>query len=574
MTHHYPRPAAVALLCILASHLAHAQLPTWAWGLSMGTTGVEGVGGLALDGAGNVYAIGSYSGPMDMDPGPGTTLFTPTNTDPFFLKLNAFGELVWAKTIAAGNTQLGARIALDPAGNIYLAGALGGFNTVDMDPGPGTFNLTGAGSTDVFVMKLDPAGDFLWAKAVGGLSEDAVQGFAVDANGHAYVCGRFGSTNADFDPGPGTHLLSANSVSGDGFVMELDTDGDLEWAHGVGGNMQDAAYGISVDDDGNVFLAGEFADTVDLDPGPGVLDFAAVGSKDVFITKYTTNGSLVWARVIGGPSGQSVVDLALDADANLLVTGAYPSGTDFDPNAGVVTANASPSDLYVLKLDSASNFQWVRTVGGTSLDYARGIDVLTDASGAVYVSGTYNGTIDADPGPDTLTLTSVGDNDVLLMKLDATGTEEWALTLQGPGTESAYGLVLNSSGSLFVAGSYSSPTLALGSITLNNEGGMSNTADILIARLDSTDLATGMIAMDRTRNDVAAYPVPFSTQLTVGGCRTNDELRLIDLSGRCVRIEQARGTNATLNTAALTAGVYVLEVRRGTTMMRSKVVKE
>ncbi len=228
----------------------------------------------------------------------------------------------------------------------------------------------------------------------------------------------------------------------------------------------------------------------------------------------------------------------------------------------------------MLKLDSATNFQWVRTVGETANQYAYGDALSTDADGNIYLACDFTGSMDADPGPGTLNLNSAGGSDVLMMKLDAAGSMQWISTMQGSAADKPSSMTLGNTGSLYVAVNYPSPDLTLGGIVVNNAGGSSGTKDMLIARLDSTDLATGLVVMDPTHPEVMAYPDPFTEQLVVSGCSPRDDLRLLDMAGRCVLHERTQGTSITLNTAQLMAGLYVLELGRGATVMRSKVVKE
>lgn len=573
---HFLRPA-ILTVCFSVLGPCHAQTPTWVWGVSLGSSDNEFVDAIASDAAGNVYACGNFEENFDFDPGPGFITFTPVGEDAFILKLDDTGALVWAKTIAGTVHQFAQAIAVDPAGNVYVAGQVGP-TVADMDPGPGTFNMTSVGGYDLFVLKLDDAGDFVWAKAMGGSSNEEPATMKVDADGHVYVGGKFLSTDADFDPGPGTHTLASN-FAWDAFVLELDTDGNFVWANSMGadGNFTEETLDLAVDDAGNVFATGVFADTVDFDPGPGVVNIAAVQYEDAFITKFSTVGDLVWARVVGGGGTQRADGMALDANANILLTGRYGTGlipTDLDPNAGVVTAFGNPADMFVLKLDSASNFQWVRTFGGPTFQYTLGHAIQVDDDGNSYVLGAFDGTVDFDPGTDTLDLSAAGGLDAMVLKLDASGTFQWATTMQGGAAETPTAMALGNTGSLYVSVDYNSEDLTLGGITVNNAGGTSGTTDMLIARLDSTSMPMGLIAMAPTSAEALAYPVPFDAHLLVRGCAANDELRLLDMSGRCVLRERAQGVTTALNTDALTSGVYLLEVCRGKAMLRSKVVKE
>src|SRR5450631_3253553 len=106
----------------------------------------------------------------------------------------------WVKQMGGTSSENGLSIATDASGNVYTAGYFQG--TADFDPGPGTFSLTAA-SDDIFVSKSDAAGNFLWAKQMGGASVEHAMSIAVDAAGNVYTTGYFSSSPADFDPGPG-----------------------------------------------------------------------------------------------------------------------------------------------------------------------------------------------------------------------------------------------------------------------------------------------------------------------------------------------------------------------------------
>ncbi|MCB0783243.1 MAG: hypothetical protein KDC02_03265, partial [Flavobacteriales bacterium] len=116
-----------------------------------------------VDAAGNSYVSGYFFGTADMDPGSGVEeLIAVGGADVFIVKINADGTLGWARQIGDVGNEVGYSLVLDDAGNITLAGVFEG--TVDMDPGTGTTQLTSVGYSDMFVSKLDPAGDLIWAR--------------------------------------------------------------------------------------------------------------------------------------------------------------------------------------------------------------------------------------------------------------------------------------------------------------------------------------------------------------------------------------------------------------------------
>ena len=172
--------------------------------VSLSTSGFSVADSVALDG-GNVIVGGAYRGSVDFNPGSGTTTL-PTGGRGFITKLSSTGSLVWAKALEGGDYSVFVNgLAVDAAGSIYATGFFDG--TVDLDPGAGTQTRTTAGGNDIFALKLDAAGNFVWGTTFGGTGNDNGQGIAVDTAGTVYLAGSYRGT-VDFDPDPiGTHWL-------------------------------------------------------------------------------------------------------------------------------------------------------------------------------------------------------------------------------------------------------------------------------------------------------------------------------------------------------------------------------
>lgn len=176
------------------------------WAKQMG--GVVGQGwSTVIDAAGNVYCSGAFNNSADLDPGPG--VFTATGYNQCFVtKLDASGNFVWAKQMGGPTWQDGCgtnSICSDLTG-LYLLGDFSG--VVDFDPTASTYTMaSNAGSSDVFICKLDYSGNLLWTKQMGGPQQDNGISLAIDANGTIYAGGRFFAT-ADFNYGVGYNLTS------------------------------------------------------------------------------------------------------------------------------------------------------------------------------------------------------------------------------------------------------------------------------------------------------------------------------------------------------------------------------
>ena len=440
------------VLIITFAGSASANDVAFGYAAGMGGTGVDVGGGIVVDASGSVYTTGSFQGTADFDPGEGTAILSSAgNFDIFVSKLDSAGNFVWAKAMGGTSGDFGNGIAVDASGNVYTTGSFQG--TVDFDPSMNTFNLgSAAGSSDIFVQKLDSAGNFIWAKAMGGTSSDFGSDIAVDASSNVYTTGGFSSV-ADFDPGAGpANLISAGLD--DIFVSKLDSLGDFLWARAMGGTGSDFGSGIVVDASENVYTTGQFSGTADFDPGTGALDLSSAGQSDIFVSKLNSLGNFLWARAMGGTTFDTGKDIALDASDNVYTTGLFAGTADFDPGESVENlASAGSNDIFVSKLDSSGIFVWAKALGGTGLDNGFGITV--DALSDVYTTGQFSGTADFDPNTGSASLTSAGQSDIFVSRLDSDGNFMWAKVLGGTGGDIGKGISVDALGNVYTTGNFS-----------------------------------------------------------------------------------------------------------------------
>jgi hypothetical protein len=393
--------------------------------------------------------------------------------------------LDWAKQLGGPNFEDGRSVTVDASGNVYSAGYFQ--STADFDPGTGTFTLASFGSNDIYVSKLDATGNFLWAKQLGGTAIDEAYALTLDASGNIYITGRFDGL-ADFDPGPGTYtLLPAGGSSADIFVCKLDGSGNFVWAKGMGApSNNDLGYAIKVDGSGNVYTTGEFSGTADFDPGVGTFNIISAGSSDAFVSKLDVSGNFVWAKNLGGSATDIGYGIAVDPSGNVHTTGYYTGTADFDPNAGTVnltTVSSGFVDIFVSKLDVSGNYVWAESMGGSVNDIGNAI--CLDASGNVYITGSFGTTADFDPSSGTYTLTSVGTSDAFISKLNASGNFVWAISFAGAGnTDEGRGITLDALGNVYSLGEFGGITdfdPGVGTYTLNTAG----QNDVYISKLTS-----------------------------------------------------------------------------------------
>jgi gliding motility-associated-like protein len=380
---------------------------------------------MALDRHANIYIIGAFSGTADFDPGPAVHNLTAIGPqDAYVLKLDADGNFLWVKqfggkefdTITASTV-----VSFDQQDNVIVCGS---FNkVVDFDPGTGVFNLSAVGTFESFITKLSPDGNFVWARKLGNCPTKfdgvSITDVGCDTQGNIYTTGSFKGT-VDFDPGTATF----NFVSGgpaDGFVHKLDKDGNFVWAKKLGHSVSNHIVqprGLAIDHDDQVYTTGDYYGTQDFDPGSGVYNLTSKGVSDVFILKLTEQGDLTWAKNIGGVSIDYCRDIAIDQSNAIYTVGLYNENVDFDPGTGVHEL----ADLYdgcvLTKLDQQGAFVFAAPFNRISDGYAIGVCLATDPAYNIYLTGSFGGEVDFDPGPGVFPLDEGrGWFDAFLLKL-------------------------------------------------------------------------------------------------------------------------------------------------------------
>lgn len=442
----------LSLLICFVSFMLFGQAPSFHWAAGLGGGGVNIGYSIATDASGNVYTTGSFSGTVDFDPGPGTyTLASSGSSDIFISKLNSTGAFVWAQKIGGTGTGAGNSIALDASANVYITGFFIG--TSDFDPGVNTFNLSSAGSEDVFVCKLNSAGGFVWAQRMGGGAPEIGQAIDVDASGNVYTTGFF-QGSGDYNPGAGIFILSP-AGGADIFISKLDVNGAFVWAQQISATGTGSGKSIKVDALGNVYTSGFFSYVADFDPGPGTFLITSAGSTDIYVNKLNSSGGFIWAKQMGGAFIDNCTSVSVDATGNVFVTGSFQNTADFDPGVAVFNLTSLGSnDIFVTKLDASGTFSWAKQLGSTNDDSGQSTKV--DASGNIYITGYFNGTVDFDPGPGTNSLTSAGADDAFICKLSAAGNFAWALNFGGIDTDVSKSITVDSGDNVYSTGYFAS----------------------------------------------------------------------------------------------------------------------
>lgn len=484
------RTLALAALCIAVN--AWAQLPELTWAQRFGSTGTDTDPNIAVDSDGHVYLTGKFSETVDFDPSDETHMLAATGLQDIFVqKLSPDGELLWAHGMGSELAEAGYSIAVDNSGNVYTLGTFA--LTADFDPGMGNTELTSLGDWDIFLQKLDTDGNLIWAKQWGSAGSDVGWDIAIDFSGNVICTGYFSET-VDFDPGTGVFELTSLDAN-DAFVLKLDADGNFLWAHQAGGTGTQTGYSAATDQVGNVLVTGTFRNTVDFDPGNGTDELTSVTTSAGFVWKLDADGNHLWAIPIGSETGASPREVATDGLGNVITTGLFSNSADFDPGTGTLELTAgNQGDVFILKLTPEGTLDWAKGLGADGFDWAMGLAV--DASDNIYSTGYFNGTVDFGPGPEVHMMTSAGGGDIYVLKLDSNGAWNWSYSMGSPESETGWNVTTDDQGAVYTTGRFKG--------TIDADPGPENYALTSSGNYDVFVQKLGQCAPDSTISAVSA----------------------------------------------------------------------
>jgi len=516
----------VLSLFTLFCFFGHAQDVGLEWAYGIGDTDWDVGNGIQADPNGNVYVSGNFAGTVDFDPGPGTVSLSTAQgfQETFIAKMDPLGNLLWVRQIATGITGdsiSGKRIGIDPSGNLFLTGSFSG--TVDFDPGPNTYNLVGSSTahTDIFALKLDPAGDFLWAAQLAGQSYKQLASLSVDPSGNLFTTGYFQGT-VDFDPGAGTFDISSGQ-NGQLFIQKLDASGNFLWAKSFGNSSYGLGGSAQADNQGNILLAGVFSGTVDFDPGAGTADRTSLNNTyDIYTLKLDAAGDFVWVSHVAGSGSEWRGLLGVDPTGNVYVSGSFTGTADFDPGPGVFSLTSShtgnSSNGFIQKLSPQGNLSWVEQLGSTTgnFSYIDPSKMGVDNLGNVYLIGYYRGEIDFDPGTGTVFLPNTNFPDNFVLKLDQAGDYQWVKGISSNNYNLFADLSIDASQNIYLTGGFYQPVNldpGPGNFTLTP---ISQSSDIFIAKW-SQNSCSSLAAIIDSSLDVTCVNPGFASGHADGG---------------------------------------------------------
>ena len=370
-------------------------------------------------------------------------------------------RLLWSQKVAGSqSTDTVEAIGLDAAGNTYVCGYFYGTATF------GTITLHPQGSTDGYVGKIGPSGNWLWVNKMGGSSSDQCKDLDVDDGGNISITGYFDNSA----------MFGSNSFSSRGsydiFVAKLDTNGTWLWAIQAGGSSTDYGYGVALGNDGRVYITGSYYSSGTVYFGSFTL--STYSYDEAYVAALDTNGVFIWANRMYESNNQRGMGIDVNDNGDIAITGEFSYRINFGPTCGQLNpsyASSSYYRIYVAKYTPSGSCVWAKMAGYLSSSYSSyGKDVAIDNSGEVAITGWFNYRAQFD-NTWVYAYQQNSNWDCFVAKYDTQGSNLWVQAVGGSSTDYCYGLDMDPvSGNITITGMYQN-TAWFGNTYISSMGG-------------------------------------------------------------------------------------------------------
>jgi len=464
-------------------NIGSSQNASWVKNLS-GTAGNENGTTINYDTVNNfVYCAGTYRGTLIIG---NDTLLGGSTEDAYLAKYDTLGNPVWTRSLnGLGNEKIYG-IDFDNSGNIYLAGQF----SINMKVG--SVSLTGLGSTDGFLAKLNSSGVVTFARRFGGTGSETVSGLRYHGASNTLSLG--GSYN-------GTMVIDGNNRTSGGdldiYVAQFDgTTGNSNWVFTSAGAQADILRGITIDGSANVYVTGGLCNNKDI---LGPFGLASSGIYDMFVAKITSAGALSWARSLTGSGSEIGNHVALDASNNVCVLGTFDLGIG---SRGSIAKNLLPTsgsrDFFFAKWDNSGTYQSIKTSGGTGDDFStsmvnHGSNLLV--SGFAQNNSNFFGQV--------ISGSALGDG--FVSSIDGSGNPRFISKTSGVDYEITNAVAASRNGTPYFTGTYKG-TASIMSISLTSAG---TGNDAYVGRIGNP---TAFQAGPQARQSVAPRALEFTNE--------------------------------------------------------------
>jgi trimeric autotransporter adhesin len=425
--------------------------PTLAWATYYGGAQIDAGYSVGVDNAGGVYFTGYTSSTSAIATVGAHQTALNVAADAMLVKFNSAGVRQWATYFGGSNNDLAYDMAVDNAGNAYISGYT--TSTSGLTTSGSHQPIFGGGFSDGFLAKFNSSGSLLWATYYGGNGTDYCHAIALDTAGNVYLTGQTGSTTGMATTG--VHQEARAGFGDDAYLVKFNSAGDRQWGTYCGGTGTDWGLSVTADVYGNVYIGGQTTSTAGIATA-GTHQIVRNTGYDAFLVKFNGSGTRQWGTYYGGTASVDAGDdLITDNLGNVYMTGETQSTTGIATSGAHQTTRGGGSDAYLAKFNTTGVLHWATYIGGTGIE--TGYSLAIDPTGNVYMSGMIQ-TITGMTTSGAIQEVYGGVQDAYLVSFNSDGVRNWASYFGKGEAENGYGIALDASGNLYMAGSTRSYT--------------------------------------------------------------------------------------------------------------------
>jgi hypothetical protein len=413
------------------------------WSRGSGGSNVDEALDVTKDNLGNIISAGYFTNTATFDNGITLSSTSSGVSDVFIQKTSTTGALLWAVKAGGNGSDRATAVECDADGDIYITGFY--YGTANF----GSYTLTSVnGSQDVFIAKLNSNGVFQWAVSAGGALGDYAYGIAVDVNKNVFITGQFEGTSTF---GTQSLISQTNPQTGqpsfDIYTAKYNPTGVFQWVKHGKAEFNDRGMDLTTDNAGNVYVTGQFSDTI---------TFQNTHTNNVmnavFIIKYSSSGQEVWFRRAAGSFGIGY-GIAIYNEADLYITGDYKGTMTFFGSPNNTLTDVYTNRIFLAKYNLAGNFIWAQS--DASDNYLSSRSLAIASNGEIYLAGEFGCTMNEYSNLyGTGIFNSIGFSDIFSCKYSASGSRLWERHFGGPLVDKAHGVVEGNNGRPVIVGSF------------------------------------------------------------------------------------------------------------------------
>lgn len=507
----------LSYILVFITSFCFSQTPVIEWQKTYGGTNEDLCRDIQSTSDGN-YIVCGYSKSNN-----GDVIQNQGNRDAWVVKLNTIGDIIWQKTFggSADDTFLSIKETTD-----------GGFITVGhtvSNDGDVTGNH---GNQDIWLVKLNPVGDLIWQKTLGGSSYEESTKVQLTNDGNYIIGGYTLSSNGD---------VTGQHGSGDYWIVKADTTGNIIWQKTLGGSGDDKCNSVKQNSDGSYIVSGY----VRSNDG----DITSVhGGDEAWLVKLSSTGEIIWQKAFGGSLAEHFFNAEKTADGGYIAIG-FTNSSDGDS-----TNNFGGTDFWMVKTNDLGDITWQKTFGGSGNDLLNANLINNDNYILSGYSNSLNGQVTGNHG----------DYDCWVVKINTTGDIIWQKSLGGTAFDSSGGIQLTSDGSYIISGSTLSNN---GDVTINQ-----GNRDAWVVKV----IEENLINTSFLKDNITLFPNPAKENITLklNYFTPSQEISISDIQGKIIHTQKLESLSTTINTSSFEKGIYFLNVINGTQKTTKKFIVE